>query len=592
MTIRTALHLDYDSDLASGLAKDARAVRRGSGQMVTSLNRVRRVTDLTGRGLGLVANKWTALGGGAAGGLVIRDAIMMEHRYQTLATQFNLTDEKATQFRKTIEDIATDNKISRSGLLDAMDVIADKTGKIEIAAAGAEVLAVAMQAAQLQGRDAGAVYAGLVKTFSLSNEEAAQAIALLYEQGKVGSFPFKDVAPLVERTTAAIGSLGHTGPEAVRQMGALLQVIRDGTGSSQQAATALEAFSRTLNDEQKFNMLLDAGIRFKDANGKPRPITEVFKDIIKVADGSILELSKVFDSEAIRALQASVIAFNESGQFAKLDKMYEVAGNMETINKDAARNASTTMANLIQMRETLLTSATRELAEPLRLLNESLNKLDPDELGAYLEVLGKVALTLAGIYASVKLVQGGFAVSDLIKRARARGGSVGLGRGAAGGVVPVFVTNQGFGGPGGGGYIGGGGKGGAVGRFGKYGKYAFRGAGALGGAYLVGSHLYSNGLPSNFEDGGELLGGVGGGLAGMAAGAAIGSVIPVVGTIIGGLIGGALGSFAGENLGEAIGGVIDINIHDDRTEVSGHPGQGSKVDTRLNLGDNLMNAAP
>ncbi len=81
--------------------------------------------------------------------------------------------------------------------------------------------------------------------------------------------------------------MGRGGVQGIREMGAALQVVRQGTGNSEQAATAFEAVMNTLSDPNKIKILKSGGLKiFADDQEKIlRPINELMVEIINKVDG-------------------------------------------------------------------------------------------------------------------------------------------------------------------------------------------------------------------------------------------------------------------------------------------------------------------
>ena len=112
----------------------------------------------------------------------------------------------------------------------------------------------------------------------------------------------KDLAALGPRTIAAYTATGRSGAKALIEMGAALQVIRRGTGSSEQAATAFEAVMRNLTSPDKQQKLRSLGVSVRDSlTGEFRPITELMTEIVEKSGGSLETLGTIFDAEAVRA---------------------------------------------------------------------------------------------------------------------------------------------------------------------------------------------------------------------------------------------------------------------------------------------------
>jgi hypothetical protein len=148
---------------------------------------------------------------------------------------------------------------------------------------------------------------------------------------------------------AAYAASGRGGMEAIREMGAALQMIRQGTGSSEQAATAFEALMRTLQDADKVKVLQEGGIQLFDPEALKRgeevlrPVNELMGEIIRAAGGKGTILSQIFDAEAMRAFNTALAEFRKNGQLNSLEKFFNVQAAGDTA-ADAQRISRTTKA--------------------------------------------------------------------------------------------------------------------------------------------------------------------------------------------------------------------------------------------------------
>lgn len=219
-----------------------------------------------------------------------------------LGIQSERTNEEMDALRKNIIKTAEapDIRLDPEKILAAIEKIVEKTGDLDLARDNMRNLALAIQATGAEGEDLGAVVADLSQKFGLKGpEQYAKALGVLIAQGKKGAFPFAAFATQGERLTAAYAATGRTGPKAVREMGAMIQMAKQGTGSSEQAATAYERLLATITQE-KTAVLLKEGIQLFDpdalAKGQKmfRSMPEIMKDIVRKTKGDVGMLSKVF----------------------------------------------------------------------------------------------------------------------------------------------------------------------------------------------------------------------------------------------------------------------------------------------------------
>lgn len=560
-----------------------------------------------------------AIGVSFSVGSAAREIINLDAKMTAFGTTMNMSAERVNKLKQSLFDtaVASNVKIGTDELMAAMDSIAERTGDAEFIEANMRNLGIAIRATGAAGSDIGGLYSEIQK-MGLSAEEAATAVSTLAVQGNNGAFVMKDLASLGPRTIAAYTATGRSGTKALVEMGAALQVIRRGTGSSEQAATAFEAVMRNLTSPDKQQKLKLLGVEVRDGLTKEfRPITEIMTEIVEKSGGSLETLGTIFDSEAVRAFNSAIGEYQKTGVVSSFKEFNDMLDDGSYLENAAARNANTLAANLKNVQTALVKFVNSEPIGVLEKLNKLFNYLseNPERFN---KVFGAIAVGLTSIVA----VKGAARIIDLIsgiKNLKSGGGNINIGSNIGGNGMPVYVTNWG-------------GKAGAspfpssgsvgkqqpVGKtptgqaagtplnagsqgntFQKMGgaasqavrgisKKQFAGAGALAavGEAMIAIPRAKDEIDAINADetmskkekatakggavgdaagsvAGAAIGGIGGMAAGAAAGAAIGSIVPGLGTAAGlivgglvGLIGTKLGGMAGRKLGEKIGSAV------------------------------------
>ncbi len=517
------------------------------------------------------ASKLAGLGVTLSAGAATKEMIDLDAKMMRIGVQAGVSAEKVNQLKSKIYATAQspDIKIGTDDLTAALDAVIERTGDLEFAEGNLRAIGLAVQATGASGEDIGGLFAEFQK-MGMGAKEAMQALDTLTVQGKQGAFTLQNLSSLGPRTISAYTATGRSGAGALREMGAALQVIRMGTGSSEQAATAFEAVMRNITSPEKQKKLEKLGVKVKDQSGNFKSIVDIMQEIVEASDGSTEALGQVFDAEAMRAFNFAIGEYKRTGAVTSLKKFNDIMGDGSTIQKDAARNASTMAANLKNLQTGFLRFADSNLSGPLEKLTENLNKLAENP-----EKVQRIFKTIALGLGAITAVKGVAGVARIVGSFRGlRGGAIPMpgASGDAAGAMPVFVTNMGAGGMGAGSSAGGAALSGRIKMTGKQ-IAGTAGAGAAMAAItaipaMIGELSDINNDPelkgkakSKAKGGaiGAAAGSIGGAAAGALAGAAIGSVVPVVGTAVGALIGGGigmLGGILGRKTGEAIGEAV------------------------------------
>lgn len=560
-------------DVDKKASKWGRALDRFGSMGKRSLTTLSRSLPHLSKGLDALGNRYTALLSGGAAYAAVKSAAAMETRLARLGITADKSNAEMRALNEEIYKIAQNRSInvSADAIMSGLEQIVAKTGDFDAAAANIKNLGLVISATGAAGEDAGAMIADLIEKFGIKKpDELLQTLDLLASQGKAGAFELADLATQGNRVMSAYAGIGRTGKAATAELGALMQIIRKGVGSSEQSATALEAYMRALNDVQTRKRLKSVGVSLFEADDptKMRSAVDIMKDVIIKAKGDVSKIGRVFtSSEAMRAFSAASLEYQKTGAFASLDSFMNVNADGTTIAGDAERMAATFESSVTSLKTALERFSNAALAEPIKSLADALNRIDPEKLQTAFKV-GAVGIGAIGTMVAAKkgvdLAKGAYGIyADIF----------GKGKGGAGaltgvGVQKVFVVNMpaGFSGSDmGGGFVGGSGKkAGKIGKLGKAGKTAknlsrfgkMKNVLSKGGRILnkaavplmiAGSAIEFASADNNADRAGA-VGSLAGGLAGAKAGAALGAFGGPIGMAVGGLLGGIAGSLGGDKL--------------------------------------------
>ncbi len=636
--LRTSIVLSLTGNLEARARRYGSAVGQFAGGAERQLGRVSRSAAALGRGLDALGNKYTAMLGGVSAAGTAKMLADLQLRFTRLGIQAGVSDAAVQGLKKSIYDTAQapDIRVDPSEITSAIEAIVEKTGDLGFAQENIRNIGVAIQATGAAGADIGGLLAEFQKMDIKAPDEVLRALDTLNLQGKMGAFTLQNLAALGPRVITAYTSMGREGTDALREMGAALQMIRMGTGSSEMAATAFEATLRTLGDPTKLQALRKAGIqvfdpeRLKAGQRVLRPINELMAEIIERTRGDKVKLGSIFDAEAVRAFNQAAGEFQRTGAMGSLDKFMAVQGDGSTTLDDTARAASKAAGALTALMTAWKQVMDEELSSPIQAAADALNALGPENTGRIIKGIAGVGVALGGLVLARKAWTMGQGAWSFLRGGKGGGPGAATGLGGLPVPLPVYVVNSRMSllpGEYGGGYAGGtkggrstlGKRGGRVGRMlgrlGGMGRYAGRLGGAasivaagVGLADVLTDDSLTAGEKTTAAGGyaGGAAGGALGGWGGAALGAAIGTaILPGIGTAVGGALGGLGGSLAGYLGGEWGGSKLAewfaggkgaepepaqasvlVSISDDRVRVKRMEAQGLDldVDTGVVLG--------
>ena len=440
--LKTSLIIDLAGNLTQRASRYTNSIRKFSTTSQRHLAGLNRVTKLAGRNIQRMGNRWTALATGAGAAGTLKMLVSLEDRMTRLGIQANVDAAAVNKLKKEIFDIAQapDIRVDPGEITAAIEAIVEKTGDLKFAQDNIRNIGLAIQATGAQGGAIGEILAEFQKMGIKVPEEVLKGIDVLNVQGKEGAFTLQNLAALGPRVVTAYTSLGRTGVPALREMGAALQVIRQGTGNSEQAATAFEAVLRTMTDPAKLKKLRAAGIevfdieQLKKGREVLKPINELMVELVTKSKGRKTVLGQIFDAEAVRAFNAALAEFNRTGSVDSMQKFMNVNADGTTTIKDSARaskNASAALTNLFTAWKKFSDS---KLTKPIQSFADALNSMEPEKIERIFNAIALGAGAFIAITAAASTIRSLKTIGSVFR------GSKG---GGTPGVQPVFVVNSG-----------------------------------------------------------------------------------------------------------------------------------------------------
>ncbi len=554
--------LSYTLEMRDKLTRNAKRMTKSLTGMARTgtreISKLNRAANRSIDGMEKLGNRYTGLFAGAGMAAGINNVGNMQRRLTYLGIQANKSADQIKHLSGVIYSTAQmkDVAVAPEQLLDAIEKIVEKTGDFQLAQDNIRNIGLAVRASNSQGMDIGAMIADLSEKFNIDTSDGLlAALDLLVNQGKAGAFTLQNLATQGERVTAAYAATGRQGLSGIREMGAMLQVIKKGTGPAEQAATAFEALLRTLADGKKRKLLESGGIRITDPDDpkRMRAVTEIYKDIIRKTDGDVSKLSAIFDGEAMRAFTFGASQFSQGKGFEALDGFFNQASDGTQIVKDATTAVDQYEGAMTKLTNAFKNAAFKTFEKPLLNIVKAINSMDAENLE-------RIIQAMSGLILGGGLLVGG---RKLLR--------TGAGAAVAGAIGKKAITKVPYG------HI-------TAPSTMKHGRRALRmskagvaravGGGAGLGIAIDSTKLGHSVITGDRENEFRAAGALSGTFGGMAAGAAAGSVVPVIGTAIGAGVGAILGAIIGEAVGDKaaenhalktqqsdVGGQMDINVH-------------------------------
>lgn len=428
-----------DLSLAVRLFLESRGFDTGLNKSAGNVNKftgtISRSVSVMSGGLDRVSNRYGALLTGFAGLQAVRGVMSMEDRIVALGDEAGFSADKMNELKRQIFDVAQqdDIKLNPDQLLDALDMIVQRTDDLEFAQKNIRNIGLAIRSTGQDGATIGEMTAAFHQMGIVLEDDVLAAFDILKRQ---------NLSKLSPQVVASYAALGRTGVPAIRELGAALKTIEQGAGSQEAAIPVFQSLLSTLTDVDKLKVFQAGGIQVFDPKQPDvmRPIHELLGEIITRAGGNVTVLRQIFDPRAMKGLNAAVEEFKRTGSIESIDRWYQVQADGSRLQEGAAARAATFSAAVSDLNTEFRKFADKELVGPMNDMTEFLRSLDSETLQRWM-TLGKwLALGLGGLMAARGVFRLARDVFNAGRFVMGKGGSAG---GSMGGGTPVYVTNMG-----------------------------------------------------------------------------------------------------------------------------------------------------
>ena len=410
---------------------------------------VRATSEAAGRGLDKLGSRYTGLIAGVAGGAALREFAKTDRMLTELGIAAGKTREEMRQIFSDTQDASIKFRVDDGEVMAALSNVNKMTGDLDFGVKNKEMMAASIAASGSDGDSIGGLFASFQKFKTKNAQENLLAMDLLNQLGKEGGFELKDFAEKGTKIFSAYAGTGRTGPQALKEMGVVMESAMDAVGDKDLAATASFNLLNDLRNPKIAKILEASGVRLRDKQGNMLPINDIVKDIAQRSGkgGSKRQderLAKAGFTDYSRLLISSVTTGKGAENFERYNAVVADGSGIMVDAEYAAKDFTSAMSSL---NVTWKKFANSNLAEPVQQLADAINSMEPAAVQRWLEVGKSLVIAGAGIVAARKAFQIGKGTWDFFKTVRGKGGKGGVAGGIAdvfgSGVMPVYVVNMG-----------------------------------------------------------------------------------------------------------------------------------------------------
>lgn len=369
------------SQLTIALVDRLSGPARQAGQSIDQLNgkarRAARESQSVGAGAG-AAVSGIARGVAAVGGVygaarfaksAVTDFAELDRRLRRIGITAGATEAEVKAGTEGLKNLAQQSATPLKDVLAGMEALTAQGRGFKEALDFMPSVIRTSQAAGAQADDIAKSADAISTHFKIAGKDIQGAFDVLVEGGKQGQFELKDMARYLPSLAPAAKAVGLEGQKGLRDLVAMLQVIRKGTGTAEEAASSMNNILQKMNSEEtrkKFKKMgVDLEAAFKKGKAEGKNLIEVFEDAAwKATKGDLSQLPKLInDMEFARGMRA-ILSLKGAWQ----DMSSTIAKNAPgSAMRDFNRVIADTESKLERSRQAydrLKTSVGEKLADP------------------------------------------------------------------------------------------------------------------------------------------------------------------------------------------------------------------------------------
>lgn len=190
--------------------------------------------------------------------------------------------------------------------------------------------------------------------FKIAGDQMQRAFDIMAAGGKAGQFELKDMARYLPSLGPAAAAAGFTGENGLRDLVSMLQVMRKGSGTSEEAAASMQNVLQKMMSEETAKRFKKFGVDLPKAMDKARAegrnLVEVFEELTHTAlKGDLSKIPQLInDMEFARGIRALA---SYRGEWQKLSGTIQKTAAGSVAN-DLAKVTDNVQARLDQLANT------------------------------------------------------------------------------------------------------------------------------------------------------------------------------------------------------------------------------------------------
>ena len=264
------------------------------------------------------------------------------------------TKEEVAGVDETAFKVAQEVAMPYEKVVQGLDVLVAQGRSLKEAMAFLPSVARTASAAGAEVEDIARTADSVGANFKISGDQMQRAFDIMAASGKAGQFELKDMARYLPSLGPAAAAAGFTGEEGLRDLVSMLQVMRKGSGTSEEAAASMQNVLQKMMSEETAKRFKKFGVDLPKAMDKARKegrnLVEVFEELTHTAlKGDLSKIPLLInDMEFARGIRA-VASYR--GEWQKLSGAISKTAAGSVAN-DLAKVTDNVQARLDQLANT------------------------------------------------------------------------------------------------------------------------------------------------------------------------------------------------------------------------------------------------
>jgi TP901 family phage tail tape measure protein len=245
-----------------------------------------------------------------------------------------------------LQQLARETALPIDKVRDGLDALVASGRSLPEAMAFLPAVAQTAQASGAEVADIAKTADAVGESFKISGDKMQNAFDIMAAGGKAGKFELKDMARYLPSLGPATAALGFKGEKGLADLVAMLQVMRKGAGTSEEAVGSMSNILNKMESDKtakEFKKLgVDSEEAFKKARKEGRNLVEVFEELLqKATKGDASKIGEIIDDQEFKRGAVALMQFR--GEWQKLSQTMQTS-SAGTVAQDLARVTSNSQA--------------------------------------------------------------------------------------------------------------------------------------------------------------------------------------------------------------------------------------------------------